>query len=93
MTALYAITALIVIFAVMAGAYMVVFGDGIMAEQLRMRKAAMLSIKEEAPAATIANHHDGEDYPQGEARHHLTHADMVQLEQQVKNKQNKKEQA
>lgn len=93
MTALYAIAAVIVITGVMFGAYLIGFGDGITAEQMRQRNAAALPIMEETP--TITNHHDGEDYPQQEQeqRHQLTTADLAQMEQEARNKQAEKEQA
>jgi hypothetical protein len=73
----------------MTGAYLIGFGDGITAEQMRQRNAA-LSITDEAPPAS---HHDGEDYPQQEQRHQLTSADLAQMEQEARNKQAEKEQA
>jgi hypothetical protein len=84
MTALYAIAAVIVIAGIMTGAYLIGFGDGITAEQMRKKNAAALPIMEETPTST--NHHDGEDYPQQEQRHQLTSADLAQLEQEAKSK-------
>lgn len=83
MTALYAILAIICIGGILMGAYLIGFNDGETAEQLRMRNLAITSIMEDIKAS----HHDGEDYPQQEQRHALTHADLAQLEQEVKIKQ------
>ena len=72
MTALYAILAVLLLGGLMTGVYLVGFGDGVTAEQLRRahEKEAMQR---------------GED--DGGNRHALTHADLVQMEQEAINKQ------
>ena len=84
MTALYAILAIICISGILVGAYLIGFDDGVKAEQMRMKNLAIISIMEDIKA----NHHDGNDYPQQEQeqRHAMTHADIAQLEQEAKNK-------
>ena len=71
MTALYAILAVLLIGGLMTGVYLVGFSDGVTAEQLR-RAHEKEAIQR------------GED--DGNTRHALTHADLAQLEQEAKNK-------
>ena len=72
MTALYAILAVLLLGGLMTGVYLVGFGDGVTAEQLRRahEKESMQRGEE-----------DGGD------RHTLTHADLVQMKQEAINKQ------
>ena len=72
MTALYAILAVLLLWGFMTGVYLVGFGDGVTAEQLRRahEKEAMQRGEE-----------DGGD------RHTLTHADLAQMKQEAINKQ------
>ena len=72
MTALYAILAVLLLGGLMTGVYLVGFGDGVTAEQLRHvhEKEALQR---------------GED-DSGNDRHALTHADLAQMEQEAKNK-------
>lgn len=71
MTALYAILAVLLLGGLMTGVYLVGFGDGVTAEQLRRA-------------------HEKEAMQRGEDdsgdRHAITHADLAQLEQEAKNK-------
>ena len=71
MTALYAILAVLLLGGLMTGVYLVCFGDGVTAEQLRRahEKEAMQR---------------GED--DGNNLHALTHVDLAQMEQEAKNK-------
>ena len=71
MTALCAILAVLLLGGLMTGVYLVGFGDGVTAEQLRRahEKEAMQR---------------GED--DNGNRHAITHASLAQLEQEVKNK-------
>ena len=70
MTALYAILAIICIGGILIGAYLIGFDDGVKAE--RMRRNLYI----------IEKHVTLDD----EKRHSITHADMVQMEQEAKNK-------
>ena len=72
MTALYAILVVLLLGGLMTGVYLVGFGDGVTAEQLRRARE-----KE-----TIQRGEDDSDND----RHTLTHADLAQLEQEAKNK-------
>lgn len=73
MTALYAILAVLLLGGLMTGVYLIGFGDGVTAEQLRRahEKEAMQR---------------GEEDGGGNTRHAITHADLAQLEQEAKNK-------
>ena len=71
MTALYAILAVLLLGGLMTGVYFVGFGDGVTAEQLRR-----------AHEKEAMQH--GED--DGGDRHAITHAGIVQMEQEAKNK-------
>ena len=73
MTALYAILAVLLLGGLMTGVYFVGFGDGVTAEQLRRahEREAMQR---------------GEDDNGGKPRRAVTHADLAQLEQEAKNK-------
>ena len=71
MTALYAILAVLLLGGLMTGVYLVGFGDGVTAEQLRR--------VHEKEALQRGEDDDGDRYA-------LTHADLVQLEQEAKNK-------
>lgn len=73
MTALYAILAVLLLGGLMTGVYLVGFGDGMTAEQLRRAR------EKEAMQR-------GEDDSDND-RHALTHADLVQMEQEAINKQ------
>ena len=72
MTALYAILTIICIGGILMGAYLIGFDDGVTAEQMRRahEKEALQR---------------GEDDSDND-RHTLTHADLAQLEQEAKNK-------
>lgn len=72
MTALYAILAVLLLGGLMTGVYLVGFGDGVTAEQLRHahEKEAM---------------QHGEDDGDND-RHAITHADLAQMEQEAINK-------
>ena len=72
MTALYAILAILLLGGLMTGVYLVGFGDGVTAEQLRRAH--------EKEALQRGEDGDSND------RHALTHADLAQLEQEAKNK-------
>lgn len=72
MTALYAILAVLLLGGLMTGVYLVGFGDGVTTEQLRRAHE-----KE-----TIQRGEDDSD----NNRHTLTHADLAQMEQEAKNK-------
>lgn len=74
MTALYAILAVLLLGGLMTGVYLVGFGDGVTAEQLRRthEREAMQR---------------GEDDSGNNTRHALTHADLVQMKQEAINKQ------
>ena len=71
MTALYAILAVLLLGGLMTGVYLVCFGDGVTAEQLRRAH--------EKEALQRGEDDDGDRYA-------LSHADLVQLEQEAKNK-------
>lgn len=71
MTALYAILAIICIGGILVGAYLIGFDDGVKAEQMRR---SLYIIDKEIIAL------------KEEKRHSLTHADLVQMEQEAKNK-------
>ena len=71
MTALYAILAVLLLGGGMTGVYLVGFGDGVTAEQLRRAH--------EKEALQRGEDDDGDRYA-------LSHADLVQLEQEAKNK-------
>lgn len=75
MTALYAILAVLLLGGLMTGVYLVGFGDGVTAEQLRRA-------------------HEKESMQRGEEdggdRHAITHADLAQMEQEARNKQENK---
>ena len=75
MTALYAILAIICIGGILVGAYLIGFEDGVKAEQMRHRTLDYIvqEVIEEAQAKE-------------NERHSLTHADLAQLEQEAKNK-------
>ena len=77
MTALYAILAVLLLGDLMTGVYLVGFGDGVTAEQMRR---SLQPISNEDTAEGGGNN----------TRHTLTHADLAQLEQETidKNKQN-----
>lgn len=92
MTALYAILAIICIGGILMGAYLIGFDDGVTAEQMRLRELDIIvkdSIIKAHEQEYRLHHHDDEDYPQQEQRHALTHADLAQMEQEAKNKQEK----
>ena len=72
MTALYAILAVLLLGGLMTGVYLVGFGDGVTAEQLRR-------------AHEKESMQRGED--DGGDRHALTHADLTQMVQEASNKQ------
>ena len=71
MTALYAILAVLLLGGLMTGVYFVGFGDGVTAEQLR---------RAHEREAMQRGEDDGGD------RHALSYADLVQMEQEAKNK-------
>ena len=71
MTALYAILAVLLLGGFMTGAYLVGFGDGVTAEQLR---------RAHEKEALQRGEDDGGD------RHAITRVDLAQLEQEAKNK-------
>ena len=73
MTALYAILAIICIGGILIGAYLIGFADGVTAEQMRR---SLYSISNE----------DTAEEDSGNDRHALTHADLAQMEQEAKNK-------
>lgn len=73
MTAPYAILAIICIGGILMGAYLIGFDDGVRAEQMR-RSLQPISNEDTAEG--------GGDND----RHALTHADLAQLEQEAKNK-------
>lgn len=75
MTALYAILAVLLLGGLMTGVYLVGFGNGVTAEQMRRRTLDYIvqEVIEEAQA-------------EEEKRHAITHADLVQMEQEAKNK-------
>ena len=73
MTALYAILAIICIGGILMGAYLIGFDDGVTAKQMR-RSLQPISNEDTAEGG------DSND------RHAITHADLVQLEQETKNK-------
>lgn len=75
MTALYAILAIICIGGILMGSYLIGFDDGVKAEQMRHR--TLDYIVQEVIEETQAKEND---------RHALTHADLAQLEQEAKNK-------
>ena len=72
MTELYTILAVLLLGGLMTGVYLVGFGDGVTAEKLRRA-------------------HEKESMQRGEEdggdRHAITHADLAQMEQEAKNKQ------
>ena len=72
MTALYAILAVLLLGGVMTSVYLVGFGDGVTAEQLRR-------------AHEKESMQRGED--DGGERHAITHADLTQMVQEASNKQ------
>lgn len=74
MTALYAILAIICIGGILFGAYLIGFDDGVTAEQMRR---SLQPISNEDTAEGGGNN----------TRHTLTHADLVQMEQEAINKQ------
>ena len=76
MTAVYAIAALVIIAGIMLGAYLVGFGDGIEAE--KMRRTCYIVQK-------AFGYDDVEETPLGGGKHRMTHADLVQMETEVKN--------
>lgn len=71
-----AFVALVVLAGIMLGAYLVGFGDGIEAE--KMRRTCYVVQKVFSPD-------DPETSPGGGVKHTLTHADLVQMETEVKN--------
>ena len=75
MTALYAILAIICIGGILMGAYLIGFDDGVRAEQMRQKKIdyAILNIVKDING-------------QENDRHAITHANLVQMEQEAKNK-------
>ena len=73
MTALYTVLAIIIIGGILFGAYLIGFDDGIKAEQMRRR------LYIESRTVTLDD----------DKHHALTHADMVQMEEEVKNEQRK----
>jgi hypothetical protein len=75
MTAVYAIAALVIIAGIMLGAYLVGFGDGIEAEKMRRKRYVVQK---------VFSPDDPETSPGG-VKHILTHADLVQMEIEVKN--------
>jgi hypothetical protein len=75
MTAVYAIAALVIIAGIMLGAYLVGFGDGIEAEKMRRKRYIVQK---------VFSHDDVEETPPG-GKHKMTHADLVQMEIEVKN--------
>ena len=75
MTALYAILAIICIGGILVGAYLIGFEDGVKAEQMRHR--TLDYIVQEVIEEAQAKEND---------RHVITHADLAQLEQEAKNK-------
>lgn len=78
MTAVYAIAALVIIAGIMLGAYLVGFGDGIEAEKMRRKRYIVQK---------VFSPDDPETSPGGGGKHRLTHADMVQMEAEAKNKE------
>lgn len=76
MIALYAILAIICIGGILMGAYLIGFDDGVTAEQMRHRTLDYIvqEVIEEAQAKE-------------NTRHAITHADLAQMEQEAKNKQ------
>ena len=72
MTELYAILAVLLLGGLMTGVYLVGFDDGVTAEQLRR-------------ASEKEARQRGEDDSDND-RHTLTHADLAQLDQEAKNK-------
>ena len=75
MTVVYAIAALVIIAGIMLGAYLVGFGDGIEAEKMRRKRYIVQK---------VFSYDDQETSPGG-VKHTLTHADLVQIEMEVKN--------
>lgn len=75
MTALYAILAIICIGGILVGAYLIGFDDGVTAEQ--MRHKTLDYIVQEVIEEVQAKEND---------RHAITHADLTQMEQEAKNK-------
>ena len=75
MTALYAILAIICIGGILIGAYLIGFDDGVKAEQMRHRTLDYI-VQEVIEEAQVKENE----------RHGLTHADLAQLEQEAKNK-------
>lgn len=73
MTALYAILAVLLLGGLMTGVYLVGFGDGVTAEQLRRAH--------EKEALQRGEDDDGDN-----TRHALPHANLAPLEQEAKNK-------
>lgn len=74
MTTLYAILAVLLLGGLLTGVYLVGFGDGVTAEQLRRAHEKEAMQREEENGG-------------GNDRHALTHADLAQLEQEAINKQ------
>ena len=75
MTELYAILAIICIGGILMGAYLIGFDDGVTAEQMRQKKIDYVILN-------IVKDINGK-----ETDHHaITHADLAQMEQEAKNK-------
>lgn len=84
MTALYAIAAVIVIAGIMTGAYLIGLNDGRYWERMEQIERNIA----EGWQITPSNPYDPEaDIPQQEQRHQLTSADLAQMEQEARNKQ------
>ena len=75
MTALYVILAIICIGGILMGAYLIGFDDGVTAEQMRHRTLDYI-VREVIEEAQVKE----------EKRHAITHADLAQMEQEAKNK-------
>ena len=73
-----AFVALVVLVGVMYGVYMIGVDDGVKKE--RARRTLYVVQK-------VFSHDDVEETPPGGGKHRLTHADLVQMEAEAKNKE------